>query len=101
MIEAMACGTPVVAFRHGSVPEIIRPGVSGFIVDDVDGAVKATEQALALSRRGCRDDFEARFTADRMARDYLDAYADLMRPATAEIPSLVSLLTERKSAEAG
>jgi glycosyltransferase involved in cell wall biosynthesis len=97
MIEAMACGTPVVAFRHGSVPEVIEPGVSGFIVEDVDAAVKATEAALSLSRRGCRDDFEARFTAERMAHDYVAAYEALIRPAAAEISSLVSVLTERKS----
>jgi glycosyltransferase involved in cell wall biosynthesis len=100
MIEAMACGTPVVAFRHGSVPEVIQPGVSGFIVDDIDAAVTATEKALSLSRRACRDDFEARFTAERMAHDYVAAYEALIRPA-AEISSLVSVLTERKTAEVG
>ena len=101
MIEAMACGTPVVAFRNGSVPEVIRPGISGFIVEDMDAAVKATEQALTLSRQACRNDFEARFTAERMALDYLAAYEEVVRPATSQIPSLVSLLTERKSAGVG
>jgi glycosyltransferase involved in cell wall biosynthesis len=101
MIEAMACGTPVVAFRHGSVPEVIRPGISGYIVEDMDAAVKATEQALTLDRQACRNDFEARFTAERMALDYVAAYEDLVRPVTAEIPSLVSVLTERKSAGVG
>jgi len=88
MIEAMACGTPVVAFRNGSVPEVIRDGVSGFIVDDVDAAVAATRRALELSRRGCRDDFEARFTAERMARDYLAAYAKVAGAARPDITSL-------------
>jgi glycosyltransferase involved in cell wall biosynthesis len=77
MVEALACGTPVVAYRKGSVPEVMRHGVSGFVVDSVDDAVKATERALGLSRRRCRDYFEERFTVERMARDYLQIYADL------------------------
>jgi glycosyltransferase involved in cell wall biosynthesis len=78
MIEAMACGTPVVAFRRGSIPEIIEPGVSGFVVDDVDEAVQATRCVAGLSRRRCREAFEARFTAERMAQDYLDLYRRLL-----------------------
>jgi glycosyltransferase involved in cell wall biosynthesis len=70
LIEAMACGTPVVAFRRGSVPEVIEPGVSGFIVETVEEAVAAVEQARALSRPAVRAAFEARFTAGRMAADY-------------------------------
>ena len=78
MVEAMACGTPVVGFRNGAVPEIIREGVSGFVVDNLDDAVKATERALLLSRRRCRDDFERRFAVERMARDYLHLYDGLL-----------------------
>jgi glycosyltransferase involved in cell wall biosynthesis len=74
MIEAMACGTPVVAFRRGSVPEVMREGVSGFVVDDVAAAVRATERAVSLPRRRCRSYFEERFLARRMAADYLDLY---------------------------
>jgi glycosyltransferase involved in cell wall biosynthesis len=74
MIEAMACGTPVVAFRHGSVPEVIAPGVTGFIVDDLDEAVRATVAAAGLDRRRCRQCFEQRFTDTRMAQDYLAIY---------------------------
>jgi glycosyltransferase involved in cell wall biosynthesis len=78
MIEAMACGTPVVAFRGGSVPEILEHGRTGFIVDDLDDAVAATRRAGDLSRRHCREAFEERFTAARMARDYVELFATLL-----------------------
>src|SRR5690606_4026428 len=77
MIEAMACGTPVVAWRRGSAPEVVTEGVSGFLVDNMEDAVSATRRALTLDRRRCRRAFEERFTADRMARDYLDIYQRL------------------------
>jgi glycosyltransferase involved in cell wall biosynthesis len=78
MIEAMSCGTPVLAFRRGSVSEVIDDGQSGFIVDDVEGAVKAVEKVVTLDRRRCRRMFEQRFTARRMACDYVKAYARLL-----------------------
>jgi glycosyltransferase involved in cell wall biosynthesis len=74
MIEAMACGTPVIAFRSGSTPEVIDHGVTGFIVDSIDHAVEAVSQAKALNRADVRRTFERRFTAERMARDYLAIY---------------------------
>jgi glycosyltransferase involved in cell wall biosynthesis len=74
MIEAMACGTPVIAWRAGSVPEVMVDGVTGFIVDDMDAAVAATSRVGALSRRRCRRVFEDRFTVERMAADYLRVY---------------------------
>jgi glycosyltransferase involved in cell wall biosynthesis len=77
MIEAMACGTPVVAFRRGSVPEVMVDGASGFVVDDMDQAVEATRRALALPRALCRQTFERRFLARRMAEDYLRVYRRL------------------------
>jgi glycosyltransferase involved in cell wall biosynthesis len=79
MIEAMACGTPVIAFRHGSVPEVIDHGVTGFLVDDMDAAVAAAARVGEISRRGCRAVFERRFSASRMARDYVEIYATLAR----------------------
>jgi glycosyltransferase involved in cell wall biosynthesis len=79
MVEAMACGTPVVAFRSGSTPEIIEVGVSGFLVDDIDGAVAAVGQVRDLSRAGVRAEFDRRFTAERMARDYLSVYREVIR----------------------
>ncbi len=77
MIEAMACGTPVVAWRRGSVPEIVEDGVTGFIVDSEDDAVRALERAARLDRHQVRKAFDGRFTADRMARDYLSIYRRL------------------------
>jgi glycosyltransferase involved in cell wall biosynthesis len=74
MIESMACGTPVIAFRHGAVPEIIDDGESGFVVDDVASAVRALGSLPGLSRARCRRLFEERFTAARMAREYVDIY---------------------------
>ena len=77
MIEAMACGTPVVAFNRGSVPEIIDEGVSGFIVEDELGAIAAVDRLPTLARAKVRERFEARFTARRMAEDYLKVYRSL------------------------
>ncbi|MEW6381276.1 MAG: glycosyltransferase family 4 protein [bacterium] len=74
MIEAMACGTPVIAYRSGSVPEIIDDGVTGFLVNGMEEAVAATRQVTALSRRQCRQVFEERFSARRLAKDYLKLY---------------------------
>jgi glycosyltransferase involved in cell wall biosynthesis len=74
MIEAMACGTPTVAFRRGSVPEIIDDGVSGYSVDTIDEAVQALRNVRGLDRSACRKKFEERFSAERMAQDYVDVY---------------------------
>jgi glycosyltransferase involved in cell wall biosynthesis len=74
MIEAMACGTPVLAFRHGSVPEIIDEGVTGAIVDNMEEAVRILPQVLTLSRSAVRRRFEQRFTVARMAQDYLQLF---------------------------
>jgi glycosyltransferase involved in cell wall biosynthesis len=81
MIEAMACGTPVIAYSAGSVPEVVEDGVTGFIVKDEAAAVAAVEQAQRLSRTRIRRRFEERFTARRMAEDYLDVYQELKSPA--------------------
>ena len=78
MVEAMACGTPVIAFRGGSVEEVLRAGVTGAIVDTVDEAVAALPAVLALDRAGCREEFERCFSARRMARDYVRVYERLM-----------------------
>jgi glycosyltransferase involved in cell wall biosynthesis len=80
MIEAMACGTPVVAFRHGSVPEVIDDAVTGFVVDDVAEAAAAVKRLGEIDRAKVRATFERRFTAERMARDYLAIYRSLSEP---------------------
>ena len=79
MIEAMACGTPVIAFRRGSVAEVLEQGVSGFIVEPADeqGALDALGRLHSLDRREVRAAFERRFTARRMAENYLRIYASL------------------------
>ena len=74
MIEAMACGTPVIAFRGGSVDEIIEDGVTGFIVESVEEAVEAVERIPSIDRRQCRAVFEERFSSRRMCQDYLHVY---------------------------
>jgi glycosyltransferase involved in cell wall biosynthesis len=74
MIEAMACGTPVIAWRNGSVPEVVRDGVSGSIVDSPAAAIAAARRAADLDRRGVRAFFDGRFSARRMADDYLRVY---------------------------
>lgn len=74
MIEAIACGTPVIAYDSGSVPEVVEQGRTGFIVTDLDDAVRAVERVSELSRKRCREVFEQRFTATRMATDYLKVY---------------------------
>jgi glycosyltransferase involved in cell wall biosynthesis len=78
MIEAMACGTPVIAFGLGSVPEVIDEGVTGFIVDDEAAAVAAARRLHALDRARVRRVFEERFTARRMTEDYLNIYRRLI-----------------------
>ena len=80
MIEAMACGTPVIAYRSGSVPEVIDEGVSGFIVGDEDEAVAATKRLHHLDRAMVRATFDRRWTARRMAEDYLEVYEELAQP---------------------
>jgi glycosyltransferase involved in cell wall biosynthesis len=78
MIEALACGTPVIAWRRGSVPEVLEDGVTGYIVNSVDEAVRAVERIDRLSRTTCRHVFEERFDASRMAKGYLDLYRSLV-----------------------
>jgi glycosyltransferase involved in cell wall biosynthesis len=78
MIEAMACGTPIIAYRQGSVPELMEEDQTGFIVTDLEDAIAAARRVPELSRKRCRDIFEHRFTARRMAQDYLRVYQCLI-----------------------
>jgi glycosyltransferase involved in cell wall biosynthesis len=97
MIEAMACGTPVLAFWHGSVPEVVDEGITGHIVDSVGEATRKIGRMLALDRARVRRRFEQRFTAKRMVQDYVTIYeklistglrrgADRIRPSTTSHP---------------
>jgi glycosyltransferase involved in cell wall biosynthesis len=85
MIEAMACGTPVIAYPLGSVPEIMKERVTGFIVPDLEGAVKAVKRLGEIDRRKCRRHFEQHFSAERMAQDYLNIYQRLVRRESSSI----------------
>jgi glycosyltransferase involved in cell wall biosynthesis len=89
MIEAMACGTPVIAFNRGSVPEIVEDGVTGFVVEDEIGAIGAVDRLSQLPRENIRKRFEERFTARRMAQDYLSAYRELMDGTVARLRLVV------------
>ena len=77
MIEAMACGTPVIAYRAGSVPEVIEDGLTGCVVEGQDEALEAVRRLGELDRRKVRARFEERFTATRMTRDYVALYQEL------------------------
>jgi glycosyltransferase involved in cell wall biosynthesis len=92
MIEAMACGTPVLAFRRGSVSEIIDQGVTGALVGTMDEAVRMLPQVLALDRHAVRRRFEQRFSSARMATDYVSLYRSLLkRPSISERETIVPL----------
>jgi glycosyltransferase involved in cell wall biosynthesis len=78
MIEAMACGTPIIAYRQGSIPEVMEEGRTGFIVNELEDAIAAARRIPELSRKRCREMYEQRFTAARMARDYLRVYERLI-----------------------
>ena len=92
MIEAMASGTPVVAWRRGSVPEVMEDGVTGFVVNSIGEAVDAVGRLDSLDRRKCRTAFDARFTAARMARDYVALYEKIRQHGSARVnPSAAAL----------
>lgn len=78
MIEAMACGTPVIAYRRGSVPEIINHGVTGYVVSTIDEAVKSVENLHSISRKLCRKEFEERFGAEVMSKNYEEVYEKIL-----------------------
>ena len=98
MVEAMACGTPVIAYPYGSVPEIMKEGVSGFIVPDAPSAAAAIKNVDKVDRKKCREYFETRFTSARMAEDYLAIYERLIKGQSAPIPHSEGALSWTKSA---
>lgn len=95
MIEAMACGTPVLAFRCGSVPEIVDDGLTGRIVSNVEEAAQAIPVVLKLDRKAIRARFEERFSASRMAADYLRVYHNMTRRQPTEPDVALSALAAR------
>lgn len=80
MIESMACGTPVIAWDNGAVSEVVEDGVTGFIVNSISEAIEAVKKIPTIDRRRCRAEFERRFSATRMAKDYARLYAQLSKP---------------------
>src|SRR5262245_45523552 len=78
MFESMACGTPVLALRRGSVPEVVEDGLTGYVVENLEDAISRVDSVLSLDRRQVRRRFEQRFSAERMAQDYLKSYAKLI-----------------------
>jgi glycosyltransferase involved in cell wall biosynthesis len=85
MIEALACGTPVIAYRRGAVPEVLEDGVTGWIVEELAAAVQAVARVAALSRARCRQVFAERFSASRMAQDYVRIYQQRLTERRARI----------------
>ena len=85
MIEAMACGTPVIAYPRGSVPEVLEDGVTGWIVEGLEEAVQAVDRVPLLSRLRCRQVFEERFSASRMVHDYVKLYRQLLAPRAGRV----------------
>jgi glycosyltransferase involved in cell wall biosynthesis len=83
LIEALACGTPVLAYRRGSIPEVIENGVTGFVCEDLSEMAAAVERLGEIDRQRCRASFEERFTADRMARDYVALYEQIIEDRVA------------------
>ncbi|MEG6550250.1 glycosyltransferase family 4 protein [Desulfocurvibacter africanus] len=90
MIESLACGTPVIAYDHGSVPEVLRQGHTAFIVDSVEAGAKAIGQVESLPRRQCRQEFERRFSVRTMAKRYVKIYETLIsdwEPRSRQLPN--------------
>lgn len=96
LIEALACGTPVVAYRRGSIPEIIDHGVTGFVCETLSEMVDAVGQVPRIDRQRCRAAFDSRFTADRMARDYVALYERIIEEKTVETAPRVQSLNSRQ-----
>jgi glycosyltransferase involved in cell wall biosynthesis len=88
MIEALACGTPVIARPYGSVPEILRDGVTGFVSSSLDDLVSAVGKLRDVSRRACRNEFETRFTAEVMAANYEQIYYQLIETTQSVAPAV-------------
>jgi glycosyltransferase involved in cell wall biosynthesis len=93
LIEALACGTPVLAYRRGSIPEVIEEGVTGISCEDLPAMIRSVEDVGRINRRHCRESFEERFTVQRMVRDYVTVYERLLEGRsllpTAAMPAIL------------
>jgi glycosyltransferase involved in cell wall biosynthesis len=85
IVEAMACGTPVIAFNRGSMPEIIQNGINGFIVSSMDEMVDRIKDIMNISREGCRKTVESRFTQERMVKEYIEVYKEILKKPKVKI----------------
>lgn len=99
LIEALACGTPVLAYRRGSIPEVIDHEVTGFVCETLTEMAEAVGQLSLIDRRRCRSAFEERFTADRMARDYVALYERLIAQKSVPVSPRISSKTSRQPIE--
>lgn len=97
LIEALACGTPVLAYRRGSIPEIIDDGITGFVCESLAEMAEAVERLPLIDRRRCRSAFEERFTADRMARDYVALYERIIEESTIQTAPKIPAIGSRHS----
>ena len=98
MIEAMACGTPVIAYPWGSVPEVVQEGVTGFVVPDIESAIKAVKELGEIDRMKCRKRFERHFNSERMAQEYLKVYQRLIAGEPSSISVSDGVLSRTKIA---
>jgi glycosyltransferase involved in cell wall biosynthesis len=98
MIEAMACGTPVIAYPRGSVPEVVQERVTGFVVPDLESAVQAVKRLVEIDRKKCRRHFEQHFNAERMSREYFNIYQRLVRRESSSITVSDGVLSWMKMA---
>ena len=97
MIEAFSCGVPVIAYAHGSVPEIIEEGVNGSVVHDQEEAIAAAKNIGAIDRRQCRESFERRFTVAQMAENYLHVYEKIIGHGRCARHSRIKLANAQES----
>jgi glycosyltransferase involved in cell wall biosynthesis len=97
LIEALACGTPVLAYRRGSIPEIIDDGITGFVCESLAEMAEAVERLPLIDRSRCRSAFEERFTADRMARDYVALYERIIEESTIQTSLKIRAIGSRHS----
>jgi len=101
MIEAMACGTPVVGYRQGSVPEVIDDGVTGFLAESIEESARALDKIQHFDRKRCRQVFEERFSVERMTRDYVQVYEKLLAAKACRSANHANIIRKPSPTKAG